>query len=378
LLHHDSRPYQVAVDETAQRFQCELDAKIAATRHTAEAVIARVQRDIPTDRIASTHALRFHATGDRLVLGSHGAGLEQPLHRHALAQLAERAGVPDVYVTRLLEKPWGPELLADNLDRIYTKTDERRLLVRSVHGEVRGVLSDCYRRLDSRAILESFAAACAEIGVVPVEGLAGELRFCVRGILPVVFRPGGEEVVAFGIEISSSDFGLGALSVRCFLMRIVCSNMARLQEDLRQVHLGRRLDETVAFSERTYRLDTEAMASAVRDIVITSLSPPKVNGMVAQLGQAMKEQLDFKAALLALPKVGLLKAEVDAVRDVLVTGGVEQLPPVGSTGNTPYRLSNAISWIAKSAPTAERRLELESVAGQMLLGTGARRAREAA
>ncbi len=374
MLHHDSRPYKVAVDETAQRFQHELDAKIAATRHTAEAVIDRVQRDVPNDQIASTHSLRFRAAGSRIVLGARGAGFEQPLHRHALAQLADRAGVPDVFVTRLLEKPWGPDLLADNLARIYAQTDERRLLVRSVHGEVRGVLSDCYRRLDSRAVLESFAAACAEIGVVPIEGVAGDLRFCVRGILPIVFRPGDHEVVAFGVEISSSDFGLGALSVRCFLMRILCSNMARLQEDLRQVHLGRRLDETVAYSERTYRLDTETMASAVRDIVICSLSPPKVNAMVTQLGQAMAASVDFKAALMALPKSGLLKTEVDAVRDVLVTGGIDQLPP----GNSTYRLSNAISWIAKSAPSAERRLELEAVAGQMLIGPSARWTREAA
>jgi hypothetical protein len=374
LLHHDSRPYQVAVDDTAQRFQRELDAKIAATRHTAEAVIDRVQRDVPTDRLASTHALRFQATDNRLVLGARGTGFEQPLHRHALAQLAERAGIPDVFVTRLLEKRWGAELLAENLDRIYSKSDERRLLVRSVHDEVRGVLSDCYRRLDSRAILESFAAACAAIGVVPIEGVAGDLRFCVRGILPVVFRPGDQEVVAFGIEISSSDFGLGALSVRCFLMRIACTNMARLREDLRQVHLGRRLDDAVSFSDRTYRLDTAAMASAVRDIVTMSLAPAKVNAMVAQLGEAMATQVDFKSALLALPKVGLLKTEVEAVRDVLLTGGFEQLP----AGNTSYRLSNAISWIAKAAPTPERRLELEAVAGQMLLGTGSRRAREAA
>ena len=38
-----------------------------------------------------------------------------------------------------------------------------------------------------------------------------------------------------------------------------------------------------------------------------------------------------------------------------------------SPGASPARLSNAVSWFAKSAPTAERRLELEHVAGQILL-----------
>jgi len=55
---------------------------------------------------------------------------------------------------------------------------------------------------------------------------------------------------------------------------------------------------------------------------------------------------------------------------VLTTGSIEQLP----SGNSPYRLSNAVSWIAKAAQTAERRLELEQVAGDLLLGMRSQRA----
>jgi hypothetical protein len=110
-----------------------------------------------------------------------------------------------------------------------------------------------------------------------VEGGGGDLRLCLRAVLPVVFRPGGEEIIAFEIEISNSDFGAGALSVRCFCLRVWCTNYARLDEELRKVHLGRRLDDSIEFSEQTYRLDTEAMSSAVHDIVRSSMSPAKVN-----------------------------------------------------------------------------------------------------
>ena len=65
MLHHDSRPLAVAVDETARHLQRNLEDKIAATRNTAENVIARVQRDVPADRIASTYALRFQPAGGR-------------------------------------------------------------------------------------------------------------------------------------------------------------------------------------------------------------------------------------------------------------------------------------------------------------------------
>jgi hypothetical protein len=92
-------------------------------------------------------------------------------------------------VSRLLAKPWGAELLADNLNHIFKREEPRRLLLRSVQDEVRGVLSDMYRRLDSRPILDAFAGACREIGVVPVEGVGGDLRFCLRAVLPVARVP---------------------------------------------------------------------------------------------------------------------------------------------------------------------------------------------
>jgi hypothetical protein len=364
MFHHDNRPYAVAVAETADRFQKELDAIVASRRASAMAVIDRVQREVPDDRLASTHALHFEADDGCIHLGAHASRSHQPLHRHALGQVADRAGVPDVFVTRLLAKPWGAKLLADILNRVFAREDERRVLVRSVNDEVRGVLSDSYRRMDARPILDSFSVACSDMGVVPVEGVAGDLRFAVRALLPTVYRPGGDEAVAFGVEVSSSDFGAGALSIRTFVLRVWCTNFARLDEELRKVHLGRRLDETLAFSEQTHALDTAAVASAVRDIVRGSMAPAKVQQQVALIERAMAEKIDFKAALNGLPKLGVLKAEVEAVRDVLTSGGFEKLP----SGSTTYRMSNALSWIAKSAETAERRLELETLAGRFMLG----------
>lgn len=373
MFHHDHRDYRVAVDETAKRFQAELHAKIAASRGTAVALIDRIQREIPSDRIATSRALRFVPASNGLAVHT-SDGAHQRLHRHALSQVAERAGIPDLFVTRLLGKTWGAELLADNLNHILAREEPRRVLLRSVRDEVRAVLSDTYRRLDSRPILDAFADACREVGAVPVEGVGGDLRFCVRAVLPIVFRPGGEEIIAFGIEISNSDFGAGALSVRCFCLRVWCTNYARLDEELRKVHLGRRLDDSIEFSRETYELDTRAMSSAVRDIVLSSMSPAKLHAQIDQIERSLTEKVDFKAALAGLPGMGLLKREVEAVHDVLASGGIEQLPP---TGNTKYRLSNAISWVAKSADTAERRLDLEAIAGSMMLGTRSKE-REAA
>jgi hypothetical protein len=367
VLHHDQRPYRIAIDETAKKFQAELQAKIAASQSTAVALIDRIEREVPDDRIASTRALRFEPTTGGLVIGARSSDFHQAIHRHALSQVAERAGIPDLFVSRLLAKPWGARAARRNSEPDLRARGRAAAPASVGRGDVRGVLSDTYRRLYSRPIIEAFADACRQIGVVPIEGLGGELRFCIRAVLPIVFRP-ADEVLAFGIEISNSDFGAGALSVRCFCLRVWCTNYARLVEELRKVHLGKRLDDSIEFSRETYDLDTRAMSSAVRDIVVSSLSPAKVNAQVAQIERAISEKIDFKSALAGLPKMGLLKKEIEAVHDVLTSGGIEQLPP---TGNTTYRLSNAISWIAKAAEP-ERRLDLEALAGSMLLGKSVR------
>ena len=67
--------------------------------------------------------------------------------------------------------------------------------------------------------------------------------------------------------MENSDFGNGALSVRAYLLRIWCTNLAITQEEMRQVHLGKRLDESMIYSERTYELDAQATVSALKDVI---------------------------------------------------------------------------------------------------------------
>ena len=196
----------------------------------------------------------------------------------------------------------------------------------------------------------------------PVEGVAGDLRLSVRALLPMVFKT-ATEVFAFGIAIGNSDFGSGALSIEGYLLRLACLNGMTMQQEFRKVHLGARLDETMQLSQKTYDLDTRTMSSAVRDIVQKVLAPEHVNGMVDVIGRAATEKIDPASAFKALQKKGLLKREVEAAEEVYRNGGVEQMPP----GDTTYRMANALSWIAKIAETPERRMELESIAGDIIL-----------
>ena len=381
VIHHDAREYNVALGQTAKRFQAQLEETIHNSQHTALSVIEKVQDEIPRDRLVASKEMTFAVDDNTILIGTKDrkakGHFREPLHKHALTQVCERGGIPQTYLNRLLERPYGRELLIENLSTIYSNEEPSRFLVRSVKDEVRGVLSDSFRRMDSTPIVEAFAKTCQEIGAVPVEGVGGDLRWAVKAILPMVFQPskkaGTEELIAFGVQLSNSDFGRGALSLRIYMLRVICTNYATLDEALRQVHLGRRLDDNIEFSQKTYNLDTQTMVSSVADIVKGVLGPKKINATVAEIGKALEERIDPKQAWQELPKLGMLKGEVDKVKDIFMNGPVEELP----VGTTRARLANAISWFAKSAETPERRLELEQAAGEYLI-PGSKKKKEAA
>ena len=374
MIHHSEKDYTTALNEATAGFKTKLEDMIHASQSSALSVIEKVQRETPTDRVADSTTLEFMADGDdtqSIVMGLRNRKakgfFQERLHKNALDQVCERAGIPGTYVNRLLEKPYGRELLVENLSRIFQAEDNRKFLVRSVDDQVRGVLSNSFKRMDSAPIIEAFAKACGDVGAVPVEGIGGDLRWAVKAILPVVFQPsakrGMEEVLAFGVQLSNSDYGKGVLGLNAFCTRLICTNTATLEQVMRQVHLGKRLSEDLEFSAETYRLDTKTQVSAVRDMVHNILAPAMVDATVARIGEALEARIDPKQAWQELPKMGLLKGEVDRVKELFTDGDVEMLP----RGTTQGRLSNALSWFAKSAATPERRLELEEIAGRLLL-----------
>lgn len=374
MIHHSDVPYDVALDAAAAGFKQKLEEMIHKTQVSAMTVIERVQRETPNDRVADTTTLEFMADADddkAIIMGLQNRKadgfFQEGLHKNALDQVAERAGIPNTYINRLLEKPYGRELIVDNLTTIFKKEPNKKVLIRSVGAQVRGVLSNSFKRMDSGPIIDAFAKACSDIGAVPVEGVGGDLRWAVKAILPFVFQPaakrGFEEVLAFGIQLSNSDYGHGALGLNAFCTRLVCTNTATLEQVMREVHLGKRLTDDIDFSKRTREADTQLQVLQIGDIVKQILAPEKVNALVGRIGEALEKRIDPKEAWQALPGMGLLKGEIDQVKALFIDGDVEVLP----RGSTQARLSNAVSWFAKSAATAERRLELEEIAGELLL-----------
>lgn len=363
-----------------------LDKKIEAGRASASALVERMQREAPRDAIAKGAALRF---GTRSFVQSNDPTMELPppqivmgygdngatIHKHALGQLAQRAGVPSAYAHELAAGPeWQRKLLAGLLNEHYHQGEANsRYLVRNVNGQVRGFLSDRFRRLDNRPLIEALATECARIGAVPVDGSFSDTRIALKAIVPTVWEPVPGEAIAFGIEWSNSDFGASAHSVRAFLLRVWCLNGATMENALSQVHLGRGISDDIELSQRTYELDTKASISALRDVVRGTLEPRKIEALCAGIRSAHENKVEWKNVRTALGKK-LLKSELQAAEDAFKGPDVYNLP----AGDTMWRVSNAISWIAGSTEDTDRKLELQRLAGQMVDGRADRALAEAA
>jgi hypothetical protein len=351
--------YQQALDK--------LQALVAGGRQNAAKVIEHVMAHQPTDRIVKGKAMQFEASPSRgliVNLPDSQGPITEKIHRNALNQMAQDIDMPMKFLDTLANEKaaWGSELLAHNLNTIFhERFATKRNLARSVNGEVRGFLSDQYRRLDSRPIVEAFATAVQDKGAMPYQGVVTDTKIAIQAIMPTIYEPIPGEVVAYGLSLENSDFGNGALSLRAYLLRIWCNNLAITEETMRQIHLGKRLDDNMIYSQRTYELDSKTTVSALRDVVRLQLDSGSLTNRMEAVKKANGQEVSPAEARERLKKI-LSKGEAEAALNAYNSPDVYNLPE----GNTAWRLSNAISWIAGQTEEPERKLDLMRIAGEVL------------
>lgn len=356
-------------ERAATKLQRYLDEGIVRAANALETI----ERDAPSDTVLSTRVLGVQPseTGLDLVISppaKPGVTLDdilerhderRALHRNAIAQATQRVGMPLGYANDLAETQWGKALLAQILTTHFTN-DPQRVLVRCVRDTARAFLSDSYRRLDARPVVGAFVSACSDIGAVISDGLIDDLRMRITAVMPTVMWVNGDPCV-FGLSVTTSDFGRGRLLLSAFTLRLACLNGATSENFLKQVHLGGKLPEDLKLSDRTYALDTETTASAVNDIVKSHLTPEALGVRAQRIVDASAVAVDPKAAFKDLKKT-LSKQEHDDALDVFMFGNADKVPD----GANAYRLSQAIAYVAGQSKTAERRLDLERLAGAIL------------
>lgn len=293
----------------------------------------------------------------------------ETLHRNALSQLAGRLNIPMAYVDHLTgaqEKNgdetdrWGLSFLARTLREHVIHSDDR-YLIRSVGGEARAVLSDKFRRIDCRPGALTLLEAAKGAGMIISDGTFTDTRSALKFIKPEPIEVFPNEWMVFGFDWGNSDYGRGASDLRLFFNRLWCWNGAVGESVVRQIHIGRRLQEDVSYAQDTLDADAHASALALRDAAAHAISEKKIQAMIEGIRAANEQKIDGKGRAEALKKT-LNKGEVEKVVEAFNSPDVENMP----AGNTLWRWSNAISWVGGGLEDADRRIDFERLAGDVM------------
>lgn len=347
--------------------QNKLDAMIEGKKNLLEEVIDRIEDDARnlSDHIVplgKDSPVGYHANG---VFRADLNGKLLDIHNNALGQLCTNYGVPSQYANKLVDTEWGRGLLKNIFEEHNSNIARKRMLFRIIGDQVRGVLSDQYRRLDSRLIYGSFLKSARENGAVFVEACHTDVKSYMTVVYPQVecipTENNGNIYSVFGARIVNSDFGTSSLSVSNFQMNVVCLNGMVGERAMRAVHLGKRLSPDLNLSQRTYELDSRTMASAVRDITSNMLDQDTILNTARQIRKASEKIIDMDNAIKTLPKE-IYKSEVEGIRSILQAGDEDR----GIVGKpTLWKLTSAITALSAELG-GERKQELDSIAGKMI------------
>lgn len=204
-------------------------------------------------------------------------------------------------------------------------------------------------------------------GGVPCDALMTDTKIYVETIMPepicIPTQRNGTVAIYMGARFSTSDYGDGAVEMRTFLLNGVCLNGMVRESVMKQIHLGARLSESQMLSDRTYRLDTATMVSAIGDYTRNLYDPNNLRQKSLEIQAASEAEVDFEAELKKLVKGGRLqKTEGESVQKLLMANN----PDDGlSGGATLWKLTQAITACARELAPARSR-ELQEISGELM------------
>ena len=304
--------------------------------------------------------------GGELVMNMHSEPFT--LHDNAVGQLAEKMNVPSQYLRALAHgNEWQRHLAATVLNEHSSWTQRQRVLVRSVGTEVRGVLSDSYRRFNRIEILTAFVEEAGRQGAVIADAKMTDTKIWAETILPapvtIPTLKNGDVVIFMGARFSTSDYGDGAVDMRAFLLNGVCLNGMVRESVMKQIHLGARLPDNLQLSNKTYELDTQTTVSATRDLTKSLFSRDAIMQKAIEIQGASEIDVDFDTELRKLVKVGSLnRSDSESVQKILMRNN----PYDGTQGDsTLWKLTQAITAHARELDDRRSR-ELHELSGMLM------------
>lgn len=300
----------------------------------------------------------------RISRGEQDNGIAEVLQTTDLfhRQVASALSIPAKYYDLMQKQK--PELLATNVNSWLGSRDTSYMIRTLDYGSgqtARAFLSDRYRRIDNLEIA---------MAVLPI--FMGDEQYEVMSsavttshlFLKICFHLKRYEVVPgdwveFGCVISNSEVGLGAVTIRPFLNRLICVNGCVVNDfGERRHHVGRQSkaieDSFELYSDAAIEAEDKAFLLKLQDVAKATLDESRYPMIVGRLQDAVHAPITGKVqdvVELTGKAFSLNQAEQESVLDYLIRGGDMSM----------YGLSNAVTRASQDVESYDRATELESI-----------------
>ena len=193
---------------------------------------------------ANSQSVRFNETAGLTFIADDSEVRKFSMSRYALGQLGSKIGVPARYLEKCVNSG-RIDLAQDNVNS-WLEDFNKDLFIREHNGNIRGILSSKYSVCDSHEILEVVNDA-VDLSKYKIKGsYLNEERLHLRLVGTEMLPIDGEDLFA-GLFLDSSDVGRSILTVKFGIYKQVCTNglvIAKASGTLfEQKHIGISADE---------------------------------------------------------------------------------------------------------------------------------------
>jgi hypothetical protein len=243
-------------------------------------------------------------------------------------------------------------------------------------------LSDRFRVVDHLDILYTALDAIRQIGLeVRIDGCdLTDKRMYVRFICPELKAKAsdllrnyrspaphnkntlklGDEFMIGGLVLGNSEIGMGSHFIAPRFTVAACWNgMVRMEDAMRKVHLGQKMDEgVIEWSERTQEKQMELLLLQIKDAVKTFLSPQYMEQTIQEWTQKGSKPLQhpIDAVTNVCKSLALTDARKNDILSAFIKGG----------DATAFGITQALTWGAQSAVDGDDQFDMELAAVDIL------------
>ena len=324
------------------------------------------QSTAKADYLVNPQALEMEALGGPpmlRVLDSGGVDQMEPLviQETAHRQMGAHLGIPWKYYDKMLQED--PDLLAYNVNRWLQTREPTQRLLRTIDGRARAFLSNRYRRIDNFEIAMTVLPIIGEMQGARFESCQiTENYMYIKVVNPKLtgeVRVG--DIVQFGVVISNSETGLGAVNVQPLVYRLACLNGMVVNDAkaaTRRNHVGRASstgENFAIYSQETLDADSKAIMLKVRDSVRAAVD----EAQFAKVLSTMKDSTEAKLNTADIPSVVKLASSSFGLTETEGQGVFQHL--IQDKDYTLYGLANAVTRFSQDVEDYDRASKLEEI-----------------